>query len=124
MLFTLCRPCAAKLQIFETLLSVLGERPCAGCGTTVGYARAPMVDGAPWLGFGPLVAPYTRFWQWAAWPIAWGLALQDGFGTHVHEWSVNYWNGITGEQRESCRCHETRVTQGRKLPALDRSVER
>lgn len=94
MLFTLCRSCAAKLHIFETLLPSLGARPCVGCGTTVGYDRQT----------GKLVAPYTHIWQWWAWPIAWGIAMQDNYGSHVHEWTTTYWNGMTGETRQNCRC--------------------
>ncbi len=110
MLFTLCRPCAAKLQIFETLLPALGARPCAGCGTTVGYEVTRQKAGdIQWPLFGRLIAPYTHFWQWAAWPIDWGIALQDRYGEHVHEWSTNYADFTTGARRDSCRCKEQRT---------------
>lgn len=117
MLFTTCRPCAAKLQINWTLLPALGARPCAGCGTTVGYETTPVkIDGGYIPNFGRLIAPYTHFWQWDAWPIAWGLALQDNYGEHIHEWSHTYANFQTGERREQCRCGEKRTLFVEPLP--------
>lgn len=110
MLRTLCRTCAEKLHIFETLLPALGARPCVGCATTVGYEVLRQKPGEIRLPlFGRLIAPYTHIWQWWAWPIAWGIAMQDTYGTHVHEWSNNYADYRTGARRDSCRCGETRA---------------
>lgn len=103
---TLCRSCAAALGIYETLLPLLSVRPCEGCGTSVGYEASRDERGFPL--WGRLVAPYTHIWQWWAWPISWGLSLQDTYGTHAHEWSTTHANYQTGDRRESCRCREQR----------------
>jgi hypothetical protein len=108
-LHTTCWPCARKLGLDSTLLPALSERPCEGCGTTVGHKFVPAKLGNQTVMWpGPLVQSYCHFWEWSAWPIAWGIALQDRYGTHVHDWSTHYANMVTGERRENCRCGERR----------------
>lgn len=118
MLFTLCRPCARKLHIYDTLLPALSVRPCVGCGTLVGYefervqAKTESGEVVHIPRFTRLVAPYTHIWQSWAWPIAWGIVLQDNFGTHEHEWEramwAREWQGKIDYRKERCRCGQSR----------------
>ena len=121
----ICDACATLVGLRETFLMIVGARPCEGCGTTIGYEftreSVPTVDGGTFdvPRWGRLVANCMQMWRTKMWPVALGIAIQDFAGAHVHDWSVTYWNGMTGEQREMCRCREQRTTQGRKLASAD-----
>jgi hypothetical protein len=121
MLFTLCRECADKLQIRESLLPALSVRPCAGCGTLIGHQFRPAMYGTQKVMWpAELVAPYVHIWQWWAWPIAWGIALQDNYGTHEHEWSTTYESYVDGVRRRTCRCKEQVMEKKTEAGAWER----
>ncbi len=96
----LCHPCARMVGLQETFLLLLYNHACEGCGSPIGHDRAT----------GLQIAPCMQMWRNKMWPVAFGIAIQDFAGAHVHDWSTTYWNGSTGERRENCRCGERRST--------------
>lgn len=118
----LCYGCAAKIGLRSTFMMISSARPCEGCGDVIGYegVREPreVIDGASgelktvnmWRPTN-LVAPYMEMWRNKMWPVAFGIAVQDFGGAHVHEWETSMWarempDGRKDYRREHCRCGE------------------
>lgn len=98
-LYTFCVPCAKKLGLTSTLLPALSRRPCDGCQTPVGF---------DWQN-GNEYIEYYHVWEREVFPIALGVAIQDNYGTHVHQYRTRSWSAQTGRVAESCRCGSERI---------------